>query len=104
MADSTKPLSDEERKELEELRAEKARSERERQARRDRAELEHLKAERERAKAETERDRRVREMSEKNAKPHGAGRRPQHAEGPEGRPHLPRRAAVAIILVTVLGH
>ncbi|MCH4084361.1 MAG: hypothetical protein DUD33_02680 [Coriobacteriaceae bacterium] len=104
MADSTKPLSDEERKELEELRAEKARSERERQARRDRAELEHLKAERERAKAETERDRRVREMSEKNAR----------LMEPDDDLNMPKGQkvvliclavlVVAIILVTVLGH
>ena len=50
MADSqTAPLTDEERAELEELRAEKARREEEERARRERAELEALRAERDAA-------------------------------------------------------
>ena len=52
MSDSqTAPLTDEERAELEELRAEKARREEEERARRDRAELEALRAERAAAEA-----------------------------------------------------
>lgn len=104
MADSTKPLSDDERRELEELRAEKARSERERQARRDRAELERLKAERERARVESERDRRARELGEKNAR----------LMEPDDDLNMPKGQkvvlvclailVVAIVLVTVLGH
>ena len=50
MADSqTAPLTDEERAELEELRAEKARREEEERTRRERAELEALRAERDAA-------------------------------------------------------
>ncbi len=45
------PLTDEERAELEELRAEKARREEEARARRERAELERLRAEKEQAEA-----------------------------------------------------
>ncbi len=45
------PLSDDERAELEALRAEKARREEEERARRERAELEALRAERQRAEA-----------------------------------------------------
>ena len=57
MADSQiAPLTDEERAELEELRAEKARREEEERARRDRAELEALRAERAAAAAEVEAD------------------------------------------------
>ena len=52
MADSqTAPLTDEERAELEELRAEKARREEEERARRERAELEALRAEKVAAEA-----------------------------------------------------
>ena len=52
MADSNAaPLTDEERAELEELRAEKARREDEARARRERAELERLRAEKEQAEA-----------------------------------------------------
>ncbi len=52
MADSNAaPLTDEERAELEELRAEKARREEEARARRERAELERLRAEKEQAEA-----------------------------------------------------
>ncbi len=52
MADSKNaPLTDEERAELEELRAEKARREERARARRERAELEQLRAEKERSRA-----------------------------------------------------
>ncbi|MGN0075907.1 MAG: hypothetical protein ACI38Z_02920 [Parafannyhessea sp.] len=104
MADSTKPLSDDERRELEELRAEKARKEQERKARRDRAELERLKAERKRAMAETERDRRARELGERNAR---LMEPDEDLNMPKGQKVVLVSLAilvVAIILVTVLGH
>lgn len=57
MADSKNaPLTDEERAELEELRAEKARREERARARRERAELEQLRAERERSRAADDAD------------------------------------------------
>ena len=46
MSEESRPLSDEERAELEELRAEKRRREQEERDRRDREELERLRAER----------------------------------------------------------
>lgn len=56
MPDSTQALSDEERAELEALRAEKAAREQARAAAAERAELEALKAEVQRSQAEQERD------------------------------------------------
>lgn len=50
------PLTDEERAELEELRAEKARREERARARRERAELEQLRAEKERSRAADDAD------------------------------------------------
>lgn len=49
MSDEPRPLTDDERAELEELRAEKARHEQELKARRERAELEELRAEKRQA-------------------------------------------------------
>jgi hypothetical protein len=50
MSEESRPLSDEERAELEELRAEKRRREQEERDRRDREELERLRAERDEAR------------------------------------------------------
>ena len=55
MADDYKPLSDDERAELEELRAEKARRQQAEKARRERAELERLRAEKAHGQAEPRR-------------------------------------------------
>ena len=52
MSEESRPLSDEERAELEELRAEKRRREQEERDRRDREELERLRAERDGARTE----------------------------------------------------
>ena len=52
MSEESSPLSDEERAELEELRAEKRRREQEERDRRDREELERLRAERDGARTE----------------------------------------------------
>lgn len=49
MSDDSRPLSDEERAELEQLRAEKARRQKEERARRERAELEQLRAQKRQA-------------------------------------------------------
>lgn len=68
MAVNDAPLSDEERAELEALRAERAEREAQEQARRERAELARLKAERERAQRESELDARDRAIRERNAK------------------------------------
>ncbi len=68
MATSDAPLSDEERAELEALRAERAEREELEQARRERAELARLKAERERIQRESEQDARDRAIRERNAK------------------------------------
>ena len=68
MADDTKPLSDEEREELEALRREKAQREEASRAAQERAELERLKRERERAQRDAEEDRLIREVRERNAK------------------------------------
>ena len=68
MAAENGGLSDDERRELEELRAEKARREEAQQAQRERAELKRLKAEQERTHAEVEKDRKARELRERNAK------------------------------------
>lgn len=80
MADQAQPLSDEERAELEALRAEKAERERQEQAARERAELEALRAERAQAqqpqaksaarparRTEDAEDRRIREQRERGA-------------------------------------
>ena len=84
MADQAQPLSDEERAELEALRAEKAERERQEQAVRERAELEALRAERAQAqqsqavrqprpaarvarRAGDAEDRRIREQRERGA-------------------------------------
>ncbi|WP_278590181.1 hypothetical protein [Olsenella uli] len=68
MADSPAPLSDEERAELETLRAEKSREEELRRAQRERAELARLKAERERALRDAQASARAREIRERNSK------------------------------------
>lgn len=75
MALDDAPLSAEERAELEELRAEKARREEELQARREREELARLKAERARSEQERTRleqeaaeDRRIAELRARNAR------------------------------------
>ncbi len=68
MADDTKPLTDEEREELEALRREKAQREEASRAAQERAELERLKREREKAQRDAEEDRRIREVRERNAK------------------------------------
>lgn len=68
MPTSDAPLSDEERAELEALRAERAEREAQEQARRERAELARLKAERERLHRESAQDARDREIRERNAK------------------------------------
>jgi hypothetical protein len=54
MDDSAAPLSDEERRELEQLRAEKAERERQEKIRAERAELERLRAESKEAEANSE--------------------------------------------------
>jgi Flp pilus assembly protein TadB len=84
MADEVRPLSDEERAELEALRAEKAAREKREQAARERAELEALRSESVKqsqpakprreasataaARAAAEEDRRIREQRERGAK------------------------------------
>ena len=68
MPTSDAPLSDEERAELEALRAERAEREAQEQARRERAELARLKAERGRLQRESAQDARDREIRERNAK------------------------------------
>lgn len=67
MADQA-PLSDEERAELEELRAEKAKREEAQRAAQERAELERLKAEKAQSEAEAEEDRRIAEARERGRK------------------------------------
>lgn len=68
MDNESTPLSEEERRELDELRAEKAAREKELEAQRQRRELEYLKAERKRAEADAAKDARDRALREKNAK------------------------------------
>lgn len=68
MSNADAPLTDEERAELEALRAEKAAQEEAERARRERAELARLKAERERRERESVQDARDRELRERNAK------------------------------------
>lgn len=68
MARDDAPLTDEERAELEELRAEKALRDQEEQARRERAELARLKAERARSEHEAEEERRIAEVRARNAR------------------------------------
>lgn len=68
MSDQNMGLSDEERAELEALRAEKAKREEAERARRERSELERLKAERARSAREREKDERTRQIREHNAK------------------------------------
>lgn len=63
-----KPLSDEERAELEELRAEKARRAQEAQARRDRRELEELRAKKAQSQAEAQRDAQIRAARQRGTK------------------------------------
>lgn len=104
MAAENGGLSDDERRELEELRAEKARREEAQQAQRERAELKRLKAERERTREEAEKDRKARELRERNAK----------LMEPDDDLRMPTGQkvvllalvvlAVAIVLVMTLGH
>ena len=104
MAAENGGLSDDERRELEELRAEKARREEAQQAQRERAELKRLKAERERTREEAEKDRKARELRERNAK----------LMEPDDDLRMPTGQkvvllalavlAVAILLVMTLGH
>ena len=68
MADTTQALSDEERAELEALRAEKARREQAQAAAAERAELEALKAEATRTAEEAEHDRAIAEARERGRK------------------------------------
>lgn len=68
MAESGVPLTDEERAELEALRAERAAREEAERARAERAELERLKAERARSAQEAETDRHIAEVRARNAK------------------------------------
>ncbi len=80
MAEDARPLSEEERAELEALRAEKAEREARERAARERAELEALRAEREASQpraqqpkptkcaAQTEEDRRIQEARERGAR------------------------------------
>ena len=83
MTDTTaNPLTDEEREELEALRAEKARREEEERARREREELEALRAEQERIDAEILAERALAEQAEQ---PHEAARRPAGASSAEGQ-------------------
>ena len=78
MTDTTaSPLTDEEREELEALRAEKARREEEERARREREELEALRAEQERIDAEI--------LAERAEQRHEAARRPAGASSAEGQ-------------------
>jgi len=74
MADDDTSLSDEERVELEELRAEKAEREKRRNVAADRAELERLKADRAASEADRAEQRRIDEAKERGRKAHG-GRR-----------------------------
>ncbi|MGI6231080.1 MAG: hypothetical protein ACOYJL_09310 [Tractidigestivibacter sp.] len=67
MADQT-PLSDEERAELEQLRAEKAKREEAARAAQERAELERLKAEKAKSAAELEEERRIAKQRERGRK------------------------------------
>ena len=102
--DFYKGLSDDERRELEELRAEKARREEAQRTQRERAELKRLKAEQERTHAEAEKDRKARELRERNAK----------LMEPDDDLRMPTGQkvvllalaviAVAIVLVMTLGH
>lgn len=68
MATETTPLSDEERAELEALRAEKARREEVARANAERAELERLKAERAQNERERAEDQRIAEVRARNSK------------------------------------
>lgn len=68
MPDEIQGLSDEERAELDALRAEKARREEAERVRRERSELEKLKAERARSEREREKDERARQIRERNAR------------------------------------
>lgn len=68
MAAEDAPLTDEERAELEELRAEKARRERELEARREREELARLKAERAQSERDRQEDQRIAEVRARNAR------------------------------------
>lgn len=83
MTDTTaNPLTDEEREELEALRAEQARREEEERARREREELEALRAEQERIDAEILAERALAEQAEQ---PHEAARRPAGSSSAEGQ-------------------
>lgn len=68
MSDATSPLTDEERAELEQLRAEKAKREQAAQDRREREELARLRAQREAQRQEAAEDARIAEVREKNRK------------------------------------
>ncbi|WP_077598112.1 hypothetical protein [Olsenella urininfantis] len=61
-------LSDEERAELEELRAEKRRREEAAMARQERAELDRLRAQRAKDERETQESRRIQELRDRNAR------------------------------------
>ncbi|EEA90345.1 hypothetical protein [Collinsella stercoris] len=83
MTDTTaNPLTDEEREELEALRAEKARREEEERTRREREELEALRAEQERIDAEILAERALAECAEQR---HEAARQPAGASSAEGQ-------------------
>lgn len=65
MADETTPLTDEERSELEALRAEKEKREASAKAAKERTELERLRAQQARAEHDAAEDARIREIKEK---------------------------------------
>ncbi len=67
MADD-KPLSEDERAELEQLRAEKARQAEEARARRERQELQQLRAQKARSQAEAQKDADIRAARQRGAK------------------------------------
>lgn len=68
MATNEAPLTEEERAELEALRAEKAQREQDEQARKEREELARLKAEKARAAHNADEERRIAEVRARNAK------------------------------------
>ncbi len=68
MAENEAPLTEEERAELEQLRAEKAEREERQRVRAEREELARLKAERARAQSRADEDRRIAEVRARNAK------------------------------------
>lgn len=95
MADDDTSLSDEERVELEQLRAEKAARERRRSASADRAELERLKADKAASEADRAEQRRIDEAKER-------GRRLMEVDENDDDLKMPVGQRIVIIAVVII--